>query len=90
LKGNRYQSNVELNVTSPEENTQVKMARESRAARESGGAIAGFGKTRRRSTFSRFRASQTKRKAWGGREGDGKLTNRKKEGAGSPANPDDG
>jgi hypothetical protein len=46
LEGNQYQSNAELNAISPEENTQVKVARESRAARESGGAIADFGKTR--------------------------------------------
>jgi hypothetical protein len=40
--------------------------------------------------FSRFRAPQTKKKAWGGREEDDELTNAEKEGAGSPASFDDG
>jgi hypothetical protein len=60
------------------------------AAQEGGGAIVGFGKTRWSSTFSQFRAPQSKRKAWGGREEDGELTNAKKKGAGSPASSDDG
>jgi hypothetical protein len=39
--------------------------------------------------LSRFRAPQTKRKTWGGREEEGELTNAKKKGAGSPASSDD-
>jgi hypothetical protein len=59
------------------------------AAQKGGGAIAGFGKTRRSSMFSQFRAPWSKRKVWGGREEDDELTNAKKKGAGSPTSSND-